>query len=1156
MDKTTAEVQPAYGEAIRLRKVSVNNLKGIDLDIPYGRLTTFCGLSGSGKSSLAIDTLYAEGQRRYIESFSAYTRQFLEKLEKPEAELIDGIQPAIAVTSRPSSSMSRSTVATATETADYLRLLFSKVGRLHCHSCGRRVRCDSPDSVLESLESVAEGTRLILAFSPSVESFRARPADFQAHWRERGYLRGVVLGESFRLDEGGIPFDKFAEAQLLFLADQLDESFVEPDTKKEYFDPKTAASADDDFSDDAETDEIDDTNDTKSNNAEQTDEPEEPDDLADLPQAQDETDEANEPDETDDGELADTVLADGGDDTGDDAGGEDNSDESQLEKKFSNRILTIDPDGDAHLANYVKRRNESLKPGGPPPLFFVVDRLTIGKTTPARIRESLETAFSAGEGRCWIFCEGETVPLRAANVDAENGDTQNGDSDAPSCDKSSCENPSCENPSCDNPLCETHGRDNRRLGVAYTIDEARWTLVGFSRRLRCEDCGLEYPKPEPKLFSFNSPLGACPLCEGFGNLMTLELEKIIPDRRKSLRDGAVSPWNSPSYRHKYRELLAVADTLELRTDVPVSELTKREMDLLINGSVRTGFDGLNGFFRRLQKQKYKMHIRVFLSRWRSYRVCPLCHGARLRPEALAITVGGRNIDELMSMTIAEALEFFRAWRPNEWEARIGRTVIAQVRHRLEYMALVGLGYLTLKRQMRTLSEGEQRRVALTSVLGSSLVDMLYVLDEPSIGLHPRDTERLLESILALRDRGNTVVAVEHEEAILAASDRIVEIGPEAGLGGGRVVFEGTFDEICRDEKSLTGSYLSGRRGVTLGGKRRILEHGFLELTGAKGYNLKNVSAVFPLGVLCVVTGVSGAGKSTLVQETLYPAVCRKLGRTNTPAPLPFDSILGVGQIDDVVLVDQSPIGRSPRSNPITYLKIFDEIRSIFAETPDAKAKGYNAGYFSFNVDGGRCNACKGEGFLTIDLQFMADMYIKCPQCGGRRYQREILDILYRGRSIAEVLDMTVREAFSFFRGQAKVQQKLKRLMDVGLDYIRLGQPANTLSGGESQRLKLAAYLSNARKGRCLFIMDEPTTGLHFADIVQLLDGFDALVETGHSLIVVEHNLQMIKAADYIIDMGPGAADAGGQIVAEGTPEQIARNENSETGRFLKWKMEN
>ena len=1074
----TTEKSLAGREAISLRKVSVHNLKSIDLDIPYNKLTAFCGLSGSGKSSLAIDTLYAEGQRRYIESFSAYTRQFLEKLEKPEAERIDGIQPAIAVTSRPAASMSRSTVGTATETEDYLRLLYSKIGRLECQCCGREVRCDSPESILASLSKLKDGTKIIIAFSPSAESIRtSNLRAFESEWKEKGFLRGIVMGESFRLDEGGIPLDKFADARLLFLADQPDaDGFAgEKAEEKEYFDPSAADNSDaaDDF-----------------------------------------------PSEENDEGDSDKTSGVSEDDSEAENGSADALDDTEMELKMTSRILTIDLQGEAHFAKYAQLRNEMLKQSGSPPLFFIVDRLVIGKTDPGRIRDSLEAALEFGDQRCWVLCPGNELPWR-------DDEPQNGNGNG-----------------------HSNGNGRKRIGVSYPIDGEEWTLAGFSRRLRCEDCGIEYPKPEPKLFSFNSPLGACPLCEGFGNLMILDPDLILPNKNKSIRDGAIAPWNSPSYRHKFKELLAAADELGLRTDVPISELTAHEMELLLNGSPKSGYDGLNGFFRRLQKQKYKMHIRVFLSRWRSYRVCPLCHGARLRPESLSVRIGGVNIFDLSCMKISDALSLMSSWELKPWEVEVGRTAITQVRNRLGYLDQVGVGYLTLERQMRTLSEGEQRRVALTSVLGSSLVDMLYVLDEPSIGLHPCDTERLLESIVSLRDRGNTVVVVEHEETILAASDRIVEIGPEAGQSGGQVVFEGTFDEIKKDEKSLTGSYLSGRRGCGSSSKRRILEHGFLELSGANGWNLKNVNAVFPLGVLCLVTGVSGAGKSSLVQETLYPAICQKLGRPNAPRGLPFEKIVGVGQIDDVVLVDPSPIGRSPRSNPITYLKIFDEIRNIFAETPDAKAKNYNAGYFSFNVDGGRCNACKGEGFLAIDMQFMADMFVKCPQCGGRRYQSDILDILYRGKNIAEVLDLTVREAFSFFRGRSKVQQKLKRLIDVGLDYIRLGQPANTLSGGESQRLKLAAYLSNARKGRCLFIMDEPTTGLHFADIVQLLDGFDALIETGHSLIVVEHNLQMMKAADYIIDLGPGAAEQGGTIVAEGTPEQVARNPNSETGRYL------
>ncbi len=1015
---------------IALRKVNVHNLKAINLDIPYNQLTVFCGLSGSGKSSLAIDTLYAEGQRRYIESFSTYMRQFLEKLEKPNAERIDGIPPAIAVSARSSTYVNRTTVGIATETSSYMRLLFSKLGRVYCQSCGREVSHDTPDRLLSTLLKLESGTEILIAFSPPIESFRAVTyEDFSNHWRKEGYLRGIIMGESFRLDEGGIPLTKFAEARLLTLADQFDEE-SEKDEASYFFDASE--------------------------------------DTVDLSL-------------TDDDEQR----------------GKENSRTRQVES----RILSIELNGESQLERYVKSRSEMLKPGGPPHIFFVVDRLVLGTSLEDRIRSSLESAFEYGGGRCWIFFK-------------------------------------------------LSGSETSQTGTLYSVDGKPYTLRGFSSQLRCEDCGIEYPKPEPKLFSFNSPLGACPLCEGFGNLMYLDMDLIVPDKSKSIQNGAILPWTTQAYKHKFDELLDLSDKLGIRVDVPFSELTSRELQALLNGKSELKYDGLNGFFRQIQRQKYKLHIRVFLSRWRNFRVCPLCGGARLRPESLAVKIGGKSIFDLSSMRISEFLDFLKNYQFSDWENEIGQTVIQQVLHRLHYLDRVGLGYLTLLRQMRTLSEGEQRRVALTSVLGSTLVDMLYVLDEPTAGLHPHDTSRLLGTILELRDRGNTVVAVEHEEAILKAADKIVEIGPGAGDSGGNIVFNGTYDQILTDEKSLTGSFLSGVRISAITSNRRILEHGFLELTGARGNNLQNINVVFPLGVLCVVAGVSGAGKSSLVQETLYPAICKKMNKENVPEGLPYDQLLGVGQIDDVIMIDQVPIARSPRSNPVTYLKIFDEIRSLFADTPDAKNRNYNAGYFSFNVDGGRCNTCKGEGYLSIDMQFMADLYVKCPQCGGRRYQREILDILYRGKNIAEVLDMTVREAFGFFRGQSRIQQKLKPLIDVGLDYIQLGQPSNTLSGGEAQRLKLAGFLSTGHKGRCLFIMDEPTSGLHFADIVKLLDTFDVLVNTGHSLIIVEHNLQMMKAADYIIDMGPGAADAGGRIVAEGTPEQIVKQSNSLTGKYL------
>jgi excinuclease ABC subunit A len=633
--------------------------------------------------------------------------------------------------------------------------------------------------------------------------------------------------------------------------------------------------------------------------------------------------------------------------------------------------------------------------------------------------------------------------------------------------------------------------------------------------------------------------------------MAFDLDLIVPVKSRSLKDGAIAAWNSPTYKNKLDELLEAAPKLGIPINVPFSELTQEQVDILLNGSKKHKYQGLNVFFERLQKQKYKMHIRVYLSRWRSYRKCPACHGARLRPESLAVRIGGVNIAELSAMKISDALNFLRQLKLRTWQEEIAKTPFRETVNRLQFLEQVGVGYLTLDRTMRTLSSGEQRRVGLTTALGSSLVNMLYVLDEPSIGLHPNDTGKLLKSIEALRDRGNTVVVVEHEEAVLRAADRIVEIGPEAGAGGGHIVFDGSIDELLKSETSLTGSYLSGKRIGGVLTKRRPTEHGFLELIGACGHNLKNISVKFPLGIFCVITGVSGAGKSSLVQETLYPALRRNFGDENIPRGLPFEQILGTGQLDEVIMVDQSPIGRSPRSNPVTYLKIFDEIRNVFAETIDAKTRNFTAGCFSFNSSGGRCNVCQGDGVIAIDMQFMADIYMKCPQCHGTRYQREILEITYRGRNIAEVLDMTVREAFTFFRGQTKVQTRLKRLMDVGLDYVKLGQPANTLSGGELQRLKLAAYLLQSKKGHSLFLMDEPTTGLHFADVVQLLDCFDALIDTGHSLIVVEHNLQMIRAADYVIDLGPGAAEFGGNIVAKGTPEEIAQNKGSATGKYLK-----
>jgi len=948
---------------ITLRGVEVHNLQCVDLDLPHRRLIVFCGLSGSGKSSLAFDTLYAEGQRRYIESFSAYTRQFLERLEKPAAQRIDGIPPAIAVARQNSARGSRSTVGTVTETNDYLRLLFAKIGRVLCLQCGREVRRDRPQSVADALARLHAGTRYLVTFRSGILD----RSELVVQLREEGFVRVLVSGRIVNLTE-----------------------------------------------------------------------------AADFPKS-----------------APESAVAHGHSPT-----------------------------------------NESV--------YAIVDRLTVGGASPQRVQDSLETAFDKGAGRAYVFIEQAAI-----------------------------ENPRQASPDT-NPLSP---------GSETTIDGAPWRRIGFSNRLVCDDCNLEYPTPEPRLYSFNSPLGACPACEGFGNTIDVDMDLVVPDLRKTIREGAIAPWNTPAYAHELEELLALAGDFDLPIDVPFAELTEPQRQLIEHGVPEREFGGLAGFFAWLERRKYKMHIRVFLSRWRSYRPCAECGGQRLRREALATRIGDKNIAEICAMKVQVASAFFRGLELAEWDRTVGKMMLDQVRARLGYLETVGLDYLTLDRTLRTLSGGESQRVALTSALGSSLVNMLYVLDEPSIGLHPQDMARLLKAIVGLRDRGNTVVVVEHEEAVLRAADQIVEIGPGAGQRGGKVVFQGTPEEMQQCPSSLTGDYLAGRRQIRAPSKRRQPDHGWIRLAGARGNNLQNVTVEFPLGTLCVVTGVSGSGKSTLVEDTLYPALCRRL-RKEAPRPLAYDDVYGDGQINDVLLVDQSPIGRSPRSNPVTYIKAFDEIRAVFAGTLDARTHNYTASHFSFNVAGGRCTECEGDGYLKIDMQFLADVYMKCGQCQGQRYRDEILDVTYRGQNIADVLDMTVREAFTFFRGSPKVQVGLKKLIDVGLDYLRLGQPANTLSGGEAQRLKLAGYLSSVRRGRSLFILDEPTTGLHFADIVQLFDCFEALLAVGHSLIVVEHNLQVMKAADYVIDLGPGAAEAGGRIVALGTPELVSRNVSSVTGRFL------
>ncbi|MCH2179771.1 MAG: excinuclease ABC subunit UvrA [Mariniblastus sp.] len=944
---------------IKLRGVRVHNLQDVDLDIPHGQLLALCGLSGSGKSSLAFDTLYAEGQRRYIESLSPYTRQFLEQLEKPDADRIDGIPPAIAIRAARGTAGPRATVGSSTELIEYFRLLYAKIGKVKCIACQSWVTRDDPQSVSEFFDTLPEGCRFQIGFAITIDRNEPGETEFLLDgFRRNGFSRVVIENVTYDL------------AAMTGLPKPV---------------PVEAASC--------------------------------------------------------------AVHS-----------------------------------------------------------FVIVDRLTAGSVDPGRVRESLETAFQFGGGGCVVIIQSKS---------AESGPSPGGQ---------------------------------------ITLDGRPWELKRFSKKLICDQCQAVYPEPQPNLFSYNNALGACPECEGFGSVQRFDIDLIVPDPSKTIREGAIAAWNSPSYRHELEELLELAEDYHLPVDVPFGKLTPAQVDLIWQGVPERDFGGLNGFFAWLEKRKYKMHLRVFLSRWRTYDPCPSCNQDRLRPEVLAYQVQGKNLAETSREKICDLRTRMDLFEMDSDEQVVAGRVLKQIRVRLKYLCEVGLGYLALDRPLRTLSGGETQRVSLTSSLGSQLVNMLYVLDEPSAGLHPADVQPLMTAVQSLNQRGNTVVVVDHEPHMIASAQRVIEIGPEAGISGGEVVFDGTVKQMLRSAKSVTGQYMAGKRGLLGEDVQRRRARGVLRLVGARGNNLDQLDVEFPLGCLCVVTGVSGAGKSTLVQKTLYGAVCKRKGKT-APRPLEYDDVFGDSQFDEIVLVDQSPVGRSPRSNPVTYVKAFDEIRKAFAETMDAKTRNFKAGHFSFNVDGGRCNKCQGDGVLSIDMQFMADIYVKCDQCRGTRYRDEILKVRYRGKNIHEVLNLTVRQAFTFFRGQPKVQAKLKALIDVGLDYIRLGQPATTLSSGEAQRLKLAHYLNSSKKRRTLFLLDEPTSGLHMRDVVRLIDCFDALLSVGHSLIVIEHNLQLLKHADWVIDLGPGAADLGGKIVVQGTPEEVSQCETSVTGRYLKSELE-
>lgn len=846
---------------IELRGVRVHNLKNIDLDVPLHRLVVVCGVSGSGKSSLAFDTLYAEGQRRFVESLSPAARQFIERLERPDADRIEHIPPAIAVRQQTTTIGNRSTVATATEIHDSLRLMFARIGRIICPNCGNEVRADSPDSVLERLQHVPAGRRLLIGF-PFNAATADGASDLAAALNREGFRRAIVDG---RTVEWNRP-----------------EGLPQPDRPSD-------------------------------------------------------------------------------------------------------------------------------------PVWIVVDRLMSGKTAPERVVDSLELAFRSGDDRCVLLVE----------VKDDESETT--------------------------------------AAERIEIDGRTWNVHHLSRRLLCPGCRREFAEPDPRLFNFNSPLGACPHCQGVGT---------VP----------------------------AGDKLE---------------------------------------------------------TCPACHGARLQPAALAVRIDGMNIADVCRTTVERALPLLQdlgRQRTGE-ERQIVAVLLEQMESRLNYLQEVGLGYLTLDRAMKSLSGGEAQRVSLTAALGSRLVHALYVLDEPSAGLHPRDSERVIQAIRSLRNAGNTVVVVEHEDAFIRAADDVVEIGPGAGWKGGEVVFHGPPNELIQNSESLTADFLAGRSVVQIRSAevRRPLARGSLRLVGAREHNLKNLTVEFPLGALCVVTGVSGSGKSTLVENTLYPALCRALQQPCAVTPVgSYDQLDGADQIDQVILVDQSPIGRTPRSNPVTYLKAFDDIRRLFAQTAEAKVRNFGPRHFSFNAKGGGgCPRCQGNGSISINMQFLANVAMTCPECHGTRYRREILDARYRGQTIADVLAMTADEAFRFFRGQSKIQKRLRFLKEVGLDYVPLGQPATTLSGGESQRLKLASFLATGTQSRTLFLLDEPTTGLHPADVATLLRCFEGLLAIGHSILVIEHNLDVVRAADYVIDLGPEAGDAGGTVVAQGTPEEIAQCPQSITGRYLR-----
>jgi len=977
------ETTAAEGADLVVRGARTHNLKNIDLTLPVGKLVIVTGVSGSGKSSLAFDTIYAEGQRRYVESLSAYARQFLERMEKPDVDRIDGIAPAIAIRQKNSVRNPRSTVGTTTEIHDYMRLLFARVGRTFCRNCGREVVRETAEVVAAQLGELAAGTRLLIGFDlPVVEA-------------------PVVSSDAVEVDE------------LAEVVDQPDDAETTP--------------------------------------------------TLPLSNGRGETRKGSAASAASTSAITSTLAV--------------------LRKKgfarllVSDRAIAID---DADVATLPDRTM----------LKVVVDRVQVSADADLRQRltDSIETAYLEGGGAAWAI-EQSQVASRESHV-----------------------------------------------------------VHLFSERFECRRCGITYEDPQPRLFSFNNPFGACPTCHGFGNIIELDMDLVVPDPSKSIQQGAIEPWSKPHYRTQLAELKRAAKKAKIRLDVPWSELTDAEKTFVVEGA--EDFDGVRGFFRWLERKKYKVHVRVFLSRYRGYLTCPDCGGARLRREARDVRVAGRTIDRVSALTVQQAQLFFSGLHLSDKEQAIADKVLKEIQRRLSFLSDVGLDYLSLDRLSSTLSGGEAQRINLATSLGSALVGTLYVLDEPSIGLHPRDNLRLIAILRALRDQGNTVLVVEHDADMIKVADHIVDLGLGAGEQGGRVVFSGPLEGLMQEPRSLTSKYLRQELAIPVPQSRRRGTGQKIKLTGATEHNLKGVDLAIPLNTLTVVTGVSGSGKSTLVHDVLYAAIKRAKGAWDKRVGS-FAKLEGGEYISDAVLVDQAPIGRTPRSNPVTYLKAFDPIRELFAATKDARSRGLTASHFSFNVPGGRCEACQGEGEVRVEMQFLADVFVPCDQCDGKRFKPQVLEVRYRGRTIHQVLDLTVREALTFFSSSPKVLRRLQVLDEIGLGYLRLGQPATTLSGGEAQRIKIAAHLSSHGGERLLYILDEPTTGLHFDDIAKLLTAFKKLLEAGHTLLVIEHNLDVIKTADYIVDLGPEGGEDGGMVVATGTPEQVAQIESSHTGRYLR-----